>query len=195
MRGFGRGLVVGFVLLIVVALFLWKPWEQTQGNSGLTNCGGGVYVQAGQTCPGQSSTGTTGGTGTTPDTGTTPPPVGNTPVVSSNGPSIVQNTGAPCPSTDFSLQQGTATCTFAGGKLLICEGDLNDSLGVQHDSNPTTGQVDEIDQAATIDGRDNGGSCHYSPPWTLAMSISSVKHGCACASVLVYKDGQLTETV
>jgi hypothetical protein len=96
-----------------------------------------------------------------------------------------------CPSTDFSLEH--TSCNYAGGKLLICEGDMNfPTFGFHHDSDPTTGQVFEIDQAGTIDGTDNGGSCHYSPPWTLEQSISSVKGGCGngCASVLVYRDGQ-----
>jgi len=113
------------------------------------------------------------------------------------GAAIVTTSDQPCPTTDFSLKQGVATCNFPGGKTLICEGDLNDSLGTTHDSDPTTGQVDIIDQAATIDGRDNGGTCHYSPPWTENMSISSVRHGCGggCASVQVWHDGKLEKTV
>src|SRR5205085_6862708 len=112
------------------------------------------------------------------------------------GPVIVMSAGQPCPDQDFSLKQGLGSCTFPGGKLLICEGDLNDSLGVHHDYDATTGQVDEIDQAATIDGRDNGGSCHYSPPWTEEMSINSARGGCGggCAKVWVYKDGNLVKT-
>ena len=144
---------------------------------------------------GSGNGGTTGGstpTSTNPPNNTTQaPPVGN------GGFSVVTTSDQSCPTTDFSLKQGVATCNFPGGKTLICEGDLNDSLGTMHDSDPTTGQVDIIDQAATIDGRDNGGSCHYSPPWTSDMSISSVKHGCGggCASVQVWHDGKLEKTV
>ncbi len=113
------------------------------------------------------------------------------------GPSIVTTANQPCPTHDFSLQQGVATCNFPGGKTLICEGDLNDSLGTQYDHDATTGQVDILDQAATIDGTANGGSCHYSPPWTEQQSINSIKGGCGggCTSVQVYHDGKLEKTV
>ncbi|SRR6266851_5822908 len=129
----------------------------------------------------------------TPQTGSQ-----QTPQPSDNGqPAFVSTSGQPCPTRDFSLQQGIGSCNFPGGKTLICEGDLNDSLGVHHDSNANTGQVDIIDKPATIDGTSNGGTCHYSPPWTLDQSINSVKGGCGngCSSVLVYHDGSLEKTV
>jgi hypothetical protein len=135
--------------------------------------------------------------GNTPS-GTTPIP--NVTVQTQQQPSdptIVNTTNQPCPDHDFSLENGMGSCSYSGGKLLICEGDMNfPTFGFQHDSIATTGQVFEIDQAGTIDGRDNGGTCHYSPPWTLAQSISSVKGGCGggCATVLVYKDGQQIQT-
>jgi hypothetical protein len=111
-----------------------------------------------------------------------------------SSPIMVNTANQACPDHDFSLETGMGSCNFSGGKLLICEGDMNfPTFGFHHDSDPTTGQVFEIDQAGIIDGTDNGGSCHYSPPWTLQQSISSVKGGCGggCATVLEYKDGSL----
>jgi hypothetical protein len=137
----------------------------------------------------QSTTTSTGDTQTAPPSTSGNTPAQN-PTVNNQQPqvglAIVSTANQQCPSRDFSLENGIGICTYSGGKLLICEGDINDSF-LHHDSIATTGQIEEIDQTDTIDGRDNGGTCHYSPPWTLAQSTSSVKGGCGggCATVLL----------
>ena len=112
--------------------------------------------------------------------------------------SVVRTADQPCPTNDFSFESGIGKCNFGGGKTLVCEGDLSDSLGAHPDSVADTGQVDVIDQAATIDGSANGGTCHYSPPWTVDKSVTSVKkNGCGhgCVSVQVFKDGSQSQTL
>lgn len=140
MRGFGRGILIGALIVIagVLVIFVWHPWD-TGNASGLVSCGNGIYVQPGSACPNGSSNGTsngstTGGGQQQPTTVVTIAPAQPTqPPVNNTSPS-----GHAIPSTSsdppYTTPNGTA----------ICSGDVSvkEPKGTLHspDNDSTTGE-------------------------------------------------------